>query len=81
MTAHWTKKTPPKARALWAGLRIQHMQNYSISRSLRNHQPRPLDAELVVTSLAVRAILRRVKVSPAVAYVIAALAGLNVEAR
>jgi hypothetical protein len=80
MTAPWTKKTPPKARALWAGLKDQHMQNYNTSRSLRNHQPHPRDAELLTIS-AVRAIRRRVAVSPSMAVTIAGLIGFAMEGR
>jgi hypothetical protein len=56
------------------------MTTYSETRSQRNPQPRPPDAELLAIP-AVRAIRRRVNVSPIVALTIAALGGMTVEAR
>lgn len=57
------------------------MQTYSKTLSERKLNPcLSRDAELV-TIPAVRAILRRVKISPVLAFTLAALSGLNVEAR
>lgn len=57
------------------------MKTYTETRSLRNQNPRPSrDAELL-TIPAVRAILRRVKVSPVLAFTLAVVGGLNVEVR
>jgi hypothetical protein len=57
------------------------MNSYNEVRALRNLNPRPnRDAELVAIP-AVRAIRRRVAVSPTIAVVIASLIGFKLEAR
>jgi hypothetical protein len=56
------------------------MRNYHEAPSRGNPEPRPRNAELLAIP-AVRAIRRRVAVTPTIAVVIAGLLGLDVEVR